>query len=88
MSIITTYEELPETVMSNCDHSIEHDVAEKLKTGKYYSQYAGWNFCGYVWWNENKWSCEVWTYHSHVDTIHGETLEEIMEKVSQEYGYE
>lgn len=90
MSVTTdnTFTELQETVMSNSDHTIENDVVEKLKTGKFYSQYAGWNFCGYVYWNKDKWSCEVWTYHSHVKTIHGNTLQEIMDEVSEEYGNE
>ena len=72
--------------MSNFDHTIDSGVEKKLKEGKYYAQYSGWDFCGYVWWNKNKWSCEVWVYNSHVDTIHGDALEEIMEKVSEQYG--
>ena len=81
-----SYTSLDETVMSNCDYTIENDVADKLKTGKFYSQYAGWNFCGYVYWNKDKWYCEIWTYHSHVKTVHRNTLDEIMDKVSEEYG--
>lgn len=79
---------LAESVMSNADHTIEEDVAKELKKGSFYAQYAGWNFCGYVWWNENKWSCEIWQYNSHIDTVQGDTLQEIMDKVSEEYGYE
>jgi hypothetical protein len=88
MSITQTYQELSETVMTNSDHTIENEVAEKLKTGKYFSQYSGWNFCGYVWWNKDKWSCEVWTYHSLSEIVNGSTLEEIMDEVSTKYGYE
>lgn len=87
ISVTKTHTEL-DTVMSNSDHTIENDVAEKLKQGKFYSQYAGWNFCGYVWWNNDKWSCEVWTYNSISEIIDGSTLEGIMEKVSDKYGYE
>ena len=72
--------------MTNSDHTIEEDVAQELKTGKFYSQYPGWNFCGYVWWNKDKWSCEVWKYNSHITTVHGYTLQEIMDKVSEDYG--
>ncbi len=87
-TITESYEMLPKTIMSNLDHTINHDVGEKLKTGKYYSQYSGWNFCGYVWWNENKWSCEVWQYNEIVDVIHATNLAHIMIMVSEKYGDE
>ncbi len=74
------------TVMSNADHSIKSDIADKLKTGKFYAQYAGWNFCGYVFWDKNQWACEIWVYHNHEKTIKAETLSEIMDIVSEEYG--
>lgn len=82
------YTDIGDCVMSNCDHLIDHTTADKLKQSKHWSQYAGWNFCGYVWWNKDKWSCEVWQYHEHVDTIHGDTLQDIMDEVSVEYGYQ
>jgi len=77
---------LEEIGMSNFDHTIDTDLEKELKVGKFYAQYAGWDFCGYIWWNKNKWSCEVWRYNSHIDTIHGDTLQEIMDDVSLEYG--
>lgn len=85
--------ERPETylhtpVMTNFDHSIDQGVAEKLKSDpSTYATYAGWNFCGYVWWNGESYICEVWQYNSLIDWATG-TLEEIMEEVSTKYGYE
>jgi len=90
---ISELETIPEswkeldTVMSNFDFEIDRKIEEKLKTGNYWSQYAGYDFCGYVWWNRDKWSCEIWQYKSHIDTIHGKTLEAIMETVSEKYGF-
>ena len=72
--------------MSNADHTIDYNIAEQLKKGDFYSQYAGWDFCGYVYWDKKQWICEVWVYHSVVDTIKADTLEEIMTEVSNKYG--
>lgn len=89
MSVITeSFTKVPESVMSNFDHTINHDIGKKLKTGKYYSSYTGWNFIGYVWWNENKWSCEIWQYHKFIETIDAPKLAHIMILVSEKYGHE
>ena len=89
-TIPKSYKECPDSVMSNCDHEIEGDEAKILKEEKKWSAYPGWNFWGGVWWNRRrkKWSCVVLCYHDHVNTIHADTLEEIMQEVSDEYGYE
>lgn len=84
------FEELENAVMTNCDHSIDHGIAEQLKTGDFFAQYAGWNFCGYVWYGRDagQWNCEVWQYHSHMDTVTADTLEAIMEQVCEKYGHD
>lgn len=78
------------TVMTNFDHSIDEDLAKKLKRRKWYSQYAAWDFCGYVWWDRKTkdWNCEVWSYHVHRETVSANSLQEIMDKVSEDYGYD
>lgn len=75
-------------VMSNFDHSINKEIVEKLKTTNSYSGYSALNFHGDVWFESNLFHCEIWQYHSHINTISKETLEEIMEEASNEYGYE
>ena len=82
-----SFMEYDETIMSNCDHTIEKNVAEAIKGKEYHAQYAGWDFCGSVWWQNDKWCCEVWCYGSWRETFVCDTLEEIMEEVSSEYGY-
>ena len=82
------YTEHAEAIMSNLDHSIEEDIAEEIKGKELYAQYSGWHFCGYVWWQDDKWCCEVWRYNSHVATFESDTLEEIMQEVSMEYGHD
>lgn len=76
------------TVMSNIDHSIDKKVEKEIVDGKYYGQYASWNFCGYVWHQEEKFYCEIWVYGSHVETIQADTLEEIMSEACSKYGSE
>jgi len=76
---------LPNPVMSNFDHEIDRDVAKELEKGGCYAQYAGWNFCGYVWWEDESFHCEVWVYRSPQEIISG-SLEEIMDTVCEKYG--
>lgn len=81
--------ELQDEVMSNCDHTIDYEVAELLKDGKCYAQYSGWNFCGKVYWDipKQKFVCEVWRYHICEEIIKYTTLELIMKNVCENYGY-
>jgi hypothetical protein len=83
------YRYISESVMSNFDHRIAAEVGERLKTGRLFSQYAGWNFCGYVWWDieAKTFKCEVWQWNEPKEIVSG-TLEEIMDQVSGVYGDE
>jgi hypothetical protein len=77
---------IKEDIMSNFDHVIDREVEKELKENRCYSKYPGWNFSGNVWFQDNKFYCEVWQYHCHVETIEGDTLEDLMENVCCEYG--
>ncbi len=80
------YEMYPRTLMSNFKHTIDKESEKKIKGQKLYARYTGWNFYGYVWFDNNKWNCEVWRYKFHIETITKDTLEEIMDEVSMGYG--
>ncbi len=82
------FEMYPDTLMSNFEHSINKEVEKKIKGQKIYAQYTGGDFYGYVWYDNNKWNCEVWRYNFHIETITKDSLEEIMEEVFSEYGSE
>lgn len=82
--------------MSNEDHSIDPGLEEALrdKPSKVLGTYIGWNFYGYVWHDAdtNQFVCQVWTYNSTSkfrpkEEVTADSLEEIMELVSEEYGY-
>lgn len=75
-------------IMSNFDGAIEQEIADVIIGKPLYSNYTAWNFCGYVWWQDNKWHCEVWHFGAYVDTFSSETLSELMSDISDEYGYQ
>ncbi len=70
-----------EEIMSNYDGKIDNSVAEYIKNKPLYSTYPAWNFCGYVWWQSNKWCCEIWVYGSYRCTIIKDTLKILWKKL-------
>jgi len=82
------YKQYPEDLLTNFDHSIMPDAENILKSNKVYSQYSAWDFCGYVWFENGKFYCEIWRYNSHINTIKANSLEEIMDEASTKYGYD
>ena len=74
-------------IMSNYDRKIDEDAEEYLKSNKACGGYTGWNFYGTVWFDE-KFKCEVKQYMCHVATLYGDSLLEIMDKVSQQFGFD
>lgn len=75
------------SIMSNYDHEIEDGAEERLKKEKVFGGYAGWNFWGEVWFEAGKFYCVVEVYKRQVATKTGNSLNEIMEKVGDEFGY-
>lgn len=77
---------MSDDIMTNFDHSIDEKVAKHIKDKPLFSRYAGWEFNGKVWWLRGKWHCDVWRYHSCMETVSAKTLKEIMEIVCDKYG--
>lgn len=77
-----------EILMSNFDGKINQKTTKVIRNKDLFSHYAGWNFNGKVWWDDNNWNCAVWVYGNHRETVTRQTLGEIMTEVSDEYGYE
>ena len=90
MKDLDKMEMLEDDVMSNFDHNIDRNIEKKLRNNpnKYYSNYPGWNFCGYVWFNGKQFINQVWVYNSPVKEIKADTLDEIMNETSSEFGYD
>lgn len=81
------YQDYGETIISNFDHEIDEEVAKSIKGQPLYAGYAGWDFHGQVWWDNNQWHCEVKVYCVIQEVISADTLPELMEAVSDEYGW-
>ena len=77
-----------EELMSNYDNEIVSETLEAIKGQELFSRYSGWDFNGKVWWQNDRWHCEVWCYGSWKETFTCHTLENIMMEVSDVYGYE
>jgi hypothetical protein len=85
-----TTKEMVGVVMTNFDHSIDHDIATALKAKESFAQYPGGNFHGLVWWSRDNhmWRCEVSVHHEAREVIEAGTLEEIMDEVCRKWGNE
>jgi len=77
-----------EEIMSNYDGKVVEETVKAIKGKELFSHYTGWNFCGRVWWENDKWLCEVYRYGSYNQTFINDALEEIMKDVCSEYGSE
>jgi hypothetical protein len=76
-------------VMSNFDHTIDENIEKKLQAiPGTYATYPGWNFFGYVWYDGEKktFICEAWQFGNSIEIVEG-TLQEIMDEISDKYGY-
>lgn len=79
-----------EAHMSNFDHVIDDGMEEQLRAqpGKVYSRHAAWNFNAKVWFEDGQFHSEIWVYCSPRETLHAETLRELMQVANDEYGHE
>ena len=76
-----------DTLMSNFNHTIKYEIANKIKGKKLFACYTGFNFYGLVWWQNKKWNCEVWHYKIYQKTYSKNTLEELMLDICDDWGY-
>jgi len=83
-----TAEETAEPVYSNVNHELDEAVKSQLQVNPniLYAQHSAWNFCGYIWYDGNKWKEEVWQYKSPVALEKHYTIEELIDEVNDIYG--
>ncbi|WP_327066810.1 hypothetical protein [Kitasatospora sp. NBC_01302] len=74
--------------MSNFDHSIDPGFEDRLRNESVWGRHAAWNFNGRVWFADGEFHEEVWRYGQPVASFSEATLTELMETVSDEYGWE
>ncbi|KKN13753.1 hypothetical protein LCGC14_1003030 [marine sediment metagenome] len=76
-----------DTVMSNFDGAVVEGAEEALRNG-FWGRHAGWNFNGSVWYKDGLFKEDVFAYHVYQTTLMAPTLQELMEKVNDEFGAE
>lgn len=76
------------TLMSNFDHSVEAGFAEALAAPKTFGEYAGWNFHAEVWKEGEEFCAIVWVYHQVRGIRSAPSLPQLMEVVSNEFGWD
>jgi hypothetical protein len=74
--------------MSNFDHSIDAGFEDALKDKWVFGRHAAWNFNGSVWHENNQFHSEIWVYHRYQETLSADSLEELMIKTNEIYGYD
>lgn len=80
------YKRTGEFVMTNFDHTIDRDCEWRLRAERVIMHYAGWHFCGDVWFADNRYHCLVFQRHIPQEIISADTLDEIMSEVCDKYG--
>ena len=79
--------ELEDSVMSNFDHEIDYDVADKLNDANY-ADYPAWNFHAKIIKKDSKYVARVSQYKEVVAYITKDTLQEIIDECSERWGCE
>lgn len=77
-----------DSCMTNFDHRIAEWAERRLRTEKVWSRYAGWNFNGRVWFADGHFHCEVWHYCVPREVISAGSLQELMDAVSDRWGWD
>lgn len=84
--------EFEDSAYSNFDHTFEYGFKETEKMIKENSDkffgHSAWNFCGYIWFENDKFYEEVWCYQIHNETFENENLRDLIENVNMKYGYD
>jgi len=84
--------ELPETseLCTNFDRYIDTSVAAQLKDnpGKMVAGYPGWDFNALVYFLDDKYHAEVKVFGRVRGVISEDSVEELMDSVSSQYGYD
>ena len=82
-------EEEGETVYSNFDHALDL-TEEQVRTSGKYHQHAAWEFCGYIYYDEQTelFIEEVWRYNTLREQYEDKDLRALIDIVNDEWGRE
>lgn len=75
--------------MSNFDHEVQDGTSEAIADGQHMTSYPGYDFHAYVYLGaEGVYVADVHRYRVHEEFVTAATLEDLMEEVSDRWGYE
>ena len=77
---------LPE-VYSNLDNQMPSNAEERLMEGNVFMAHTAWKHWGKIYYEDRKFKEEVWVNKSPVFIIEGDSLEEVIIKVNDEFGW-
>jgi hypothetical protein len=77
-----------DVLMTNYDHSVNHEVADKLRSGQYRAEFTGWNFHAACWYHADRFWAEVSVFGQHRATFDAETPEQLMAAVNERFGWQ
>ena len=76
---------------SNFDHTFKHGIEETTKMIMENPDrcfgHAAWDFRGYIWFENDRFYEEIWSHHSHINTLESEDLRDLITKANDIYGY-
>jgi hypothetical protein len=76
--------------MSNFDDSIDPGFEDALRSspGKVFGLHAAWNFNGKVWFSDGKFFEEVWVYNRIEEILSANSLRELKDLASENFGHD
>lgn len=81
-----------DTIYSNFDHMLDENIAKKITEKKlyasHYASHAAWNFCGYIYFDKESklFIEEIMQYHSLVEIMKNEDINELISEANEKYG--
>lgn len=79
---------LDDELMSNFDHEVNQQMAQRLRHDQVTARYPAWNFFAHCWFADDQFHAAVLVYHEHVGSFSADTPEELMKAVSDAYGWD
>ena len=75
-------------VMTNAEDGVPAGSDEALRGKEVWGAYPGWDFHGQVWWRHGQFHCAVSRYKALRATLSADTLPELKQAVSEEFGFD
>lgn len=73
-------------VGSNLDTSLNEGSMLLLDRRESFAQYSAWNFCGFVWVDDDGWNMEIWRHNAHVATLTAPTMVDLRDAAIEMFG--